>query len=260
MSGRRVRAQAAMELRLLLRNGENLLVTIVIPAGLLLFFATVDVLDISGAAVDFLYPGMLAVAVMSTGMVSLAIATGFERSYGVLKRLGATPLRRGELIAAKVAAVLVIEALQVAVLTGLAVALGWRPGAGAGGLVVALLGLLLGTGAFVGLGMTMAGRLRAVGTLALTNAVFVLLLLVSGVVFPLGSLPDAMAAAARLLPPAALADLLRGARPHGGAAGAPLLVLGVWALAAPAAAAAGFTWEEPVRPPGRTARRRRPSR
>lgn len=260
MSGRRVRAQAAMELRLLLRNGENLLVTIVIPVGLLLFFATVDVLDIDGRPLDFLYPGMLAVAVMSTGMVSLAIATGFERSYGVLKRLGATPLRRSELVAAKVVAVLVIESLQVAALTALAVALGWRPAAGAGGVAVALLGLLLGTAAFVGLGLAMAGRLRALATLALTNALFVVLLLVSGVVFPLDALPAALAGGARLLPTAALASVLRSALGAGGMSAAALGVLAVWAVVAPAVAAAGFTWEEPATPGARRAPRRQPSR
>jgi ABC-2 type transport system permease protein len=260
VSVRRVRAQAGMELRLLLRNGENLLVTIAIPLGLLLFFSTVDVLDVGQEPVDFLYPGMLAVAVMSTGMVSLAIATGFERSYGVLKRLGATPLRRTELIAAKVAAVLVIEILQVGALTALALLLGWRPVPGVAGPAVAVLAVLLGTAAFVGVGMAMAGRLRAIGTLALTNAVFVALLLVSGVVFPLASLPGPAVAVARLLPTTALADVLRAALGGSGPAAAALLVLAVWAVVAPAVAAAGFTWEEPVRPPGRTGPRRRPSR
>ena len=248
-----------MELRLLLRNGENLLVTIVIPAGLLLFFATVDVVDLGAEPVDFLYPGMLAVAVMSTGMVSLAIATGFERSYGVLKRLGATPLRHSELIAAKVLAVLVIELLQVGVLTALALVLGWRPAAGMSGLLLAVLAVLLGTAAFVGLGMAMAGRLRAVATLALTNAVFVVLLLVSGVVFPLESLPAGVSALARLLPTTALAAVLRASLAGDGLIGSGLAVLAAWAAVAPAVAAAGFTWEEPVRRQGRTARRRQPS-
>jgi ABC-2 type transport system permease protein len=249
-----------MELRLLLRNAENLLVTIVIPVGLLVFFATTEVLAIPGEPVTFLFPGMVAVAVMSTGMVSLAIATGFERSYGVLKRLGATPLRRGELIAAKVLAVLVIEVLQLAALTTLAVLTGWRPSGGAMGIAVALVAVLLGTAAFVGVGMAMAGRLRAVATLALTNAVFVVLLLVSGVVFPLESLPGPVAAVARLLPTTALATVLRAALDGAGLAGSALAVLAAWAVAAPAIAAAGFTWEEPVRPPARRAPRRQPSR
>src|SRR5688572_29188327 len=165
---RRIAAQARMELRLLLRNGENLLVTLGIPAGLLMFFSLVDVLDLGEGAVNFLLPGMLTVAVMGSAMVSLAIATGFERSYLVLKRLGATPLTRLELIAAKAAAVLVTLTLQVVVLVTTALLLGWRvPAAnGSRAVLLVLVGLVLGTAAFAGIGMAMAGRLRALTTLA----------------------------------------------------------------------------------------------
>jgi ABC-2 type transport system permease protein len=235
-----------MEVRLLLRNGENLLVTLGIPGALLVFFSRVDVLDLPGRPVDFLLPGMLAVAVMGSAMVSLAIATGFERSYRVLKRLQATPLTRAELILAKAAAVLVMLVLQVTFLLAVAFLLGWRMpaanGARAGALVAA--GLLLGAGAFAGIGLAIAGRARALTTLAVINALFVALLLLSGVVFPLASLPGPLASAARLLPSTALAQLLRAALVPGGALVGPAGVLVLWAIAAPAAAAALFRWDE----------------
>lgn len=245
MSGSRIRAQAGMELRLLLRNGENLLVTIGIPVGLLLFFSTVDVLPLDGDPVDFLLPGMLTVAVMGSSLVSLAIATGFERSYLVLKRLGATPLTRSELIVAKAAAVAVILALQVVVLVAVAAALGWRvEGANAArAAIVAAGALLLGAAAFAGLGLAMAGRLRALATLALVNGLFVLLLLVSGVMFPVASLGP-LAPAARLLPSAALAQVLRSAFAGSGRLVGPLLVLALWAVAMPMLAAGLFRWQE----------------
>ncbi len=186
-----------MELRLTLRNGENLLVTFGIPLGLLVFLARVDVVPRApGDPLAFLVPGVLALSVMSSAMVALAIATGFERSWLVLKRLGATPLRRGELIAAKSLAVLAILAVQVvavlAVATGV---LGYRPGAGALWLVPVALGL--GTAAFAGLGLAMAGGLPASTTLALANGLYVVLLLVSGLVFPLDRLPGWLAARRR---------------------------------------------------------------
>lgn len=235
-----------MELRLLLRNAENLLVTIGIPVGLLVFFSVVNVLGLRGNPVAFLLPGMLTVAVMGSAMVSLAIATGFERSYLVLKRLGATPLRRSELVCAKALAVMLTLAGQVVVLVAVAAALGWRlePANVGRATLLAAAGLLLGAAAFAGIGLLLAGRLRALTTLALVNGVFVILLLVSGVVFPLSSLPAGASRLASALPSAALATLLRSAFAGEGSVVGPLAVVALWAVAMPAAAAASFRWEE----------------
>lgn len=249
---RRLAAQTGMELRLTLRNGESLLVTFGIPLVLLVFFSLVDVLPIEGSAVAFLVPGVLALSVMSTAMVALGIATGFERSYLVLKRLGASPLRRSELVGAKVLTVVAIEVVQVTVVLGVAVvALGYRPGGsgGDGGAVwLAPVAIALGTAAFAGIGLAAAGRLRAVATLALLNAAYLALLLVSGIAFPLDRLPPGLQAVAGLLPSTALADLLRAA--FGGAQGgaadgvvAGLVVLAVWAIAAVTLAVRVFRWE-----------------
>lgn len=245
---RRLAAQTGMELRLLLRNGENLLVAIGIPIGILTFFSVVPVVDFDRPAVDFLLPGVLTVAVMGSAMVSLGIATGFERSYLVLKRLGATPLRRAELVGAKVLAVLGVQAVQVVLVVGVALALGWpveEPplGEGPGRWPLALLGLATGTAAFGGIGLAMAGRLRATATLALVNAVFLVLLLASGLVFPRESLPDAMTAATSVLPSTALADVLRAALDEARLAAGPLGILAAWAVGACALAARVFRWE-----------------
>jgi ABC-2 type transport system permease protein len=225
-----------------LGRSESLLVALGIPVLLLVFFSLVDVLPTDTAdPVDFLAPGILALAVMSTAMVSLGIATGFERQYLVLKRLGSTPLRRGELLAAKTAAVVVIESLQVAVLVPLALVLGWRPG---GSAVLAAAAMLLATAAFAGLGLLMAGTLRAEMTLAAANGLYLVLLLLGGMVVPLGRLPAAIRLLARALPAAALSDALHGTLAAGASAPARAwLVLLAWAVAAPAAAALSFRWE-----------------
>jgi len=240
---RRVAAQTAMELRLTLRNGENLVVTFGIPLLLLVFFSLVDVLPTGGgSAVAFLVPGILALSIMSSALVALGIATGFERFYLVLKRLGATPLRRRELVAAKVAAVLAVEVLQVSVIVAVAaLGLGYRASAVRPGLLLA--GVVLGTCAFAGLGLAMAGRLRAVATLALANALYLVLLLVSGIAFPLDRLPATLAAAARLLPSTALAEVFRSALGGGDAAAGPLVVLACWAAGTVTLAARTFRWE-----------------
>jgi ABC-2 type transport system permease protein len=235
-----VRAQALMELRLTLRRGESLLLTVAIPLGLLAFFGTVDVLDVS---LGVLVPGIVALAVMSTAMTGLAIATGFERQYGVLKRLGATPLPRSGLLAAKTLSVLAVEALQVVLVCGLGLLLGWRPGSVGRAVVAGLAFVVLGTAAFAGLGLLMAGTLRAEATLAAANGLYLVLLLVSGMVVPLASLPGALRAVARVLPSGALAEGLRSAFGAPGPVVRPALVLTAWAAVALGTAAAAFRWE-----------------
>ncbi len=244
MSTTAVAAQTRVELALTLRRGESVLLTLGIPVVLLVFFSVVDVLPLPTGvteAVDFLAPGILALAVMSTAMVSLAIATGFERSYGVLKRLGSTPLGRPALLAAKTLAVLAVEALQVVVLVAVATVLGWRP---EGSALVAAGAVLLATVGFAGLGLLMAGTLRGEVTLAAANGLYLVLLLLGGMVFPLDRLPAALEAVARLLPAAALSGALDAAlsAPPSVAVG-PWAVLAMWAVVAPALAAWRFRWE-----------------
>ncbi|MDX2850310.1 MULTISPECIES: ABC transporter permease [Streptomycetaceae] len=235
-------AQTALETRMLLRNGEQLLLTVVIPTLLLVLFSAVDIVDTgAGKAVDFLTPGVLALAVMSTAFTGQAIATGFERRYGVLKRLGASPLPRWALMTAKTGSVLVTEVLQIALLTVIAFALGWSP---SGNPLAVLLLLALGTAAFSGLGLLMAGTLRAEATLAAANLVFLLLLVGGGVIVPLDRFPGAARSVLELLPISALSDGLRDVLQHG--AGMPwgdLGILAVWAVLGLGAAARWFRWE-----------------
>ncbi len=237
-------SQARCELRLNLRNGEQLLVAIAIPVMLLVFFSTVDVLPLPEGVsepVDFLTPGVLALAVMSSAMVSLGIGTGFERQYGVLKRLGTTPLGRGRWVAAKILMVLALLVIQVVVIGVVALALGWAPDARA---TLAVLAVGLGALAFGGLGLVLAGTLRGTVNLAVTNGLYLVLLLTGGMIIPLGELPAPMATIAELLPAAALSTVLQAALRDGAApAGAAWVVLVVWAVAAPLVATRVFRWE-----------------
>jgi ABC-2 type transport system permease protein len=238
---KKVLAQTRVELALTLRRGESVLLSLGIPVMLLVFFSVVDVLPTgTDDPVDFLAPGVLALAVMSTAMVGLGIATGFERQYGVLKRLGSTPLGRGSLLAAKTLAILAVEVLQVAVLTVVALVLGWRPSGSAGAVA---LGMVLATVAFAGLGMLMAGRLRGEAVLAAANGLYLVLLLLGGMVIPVDELPGALRTVARALPAAALSDVVHAATSAATVPGRAWVVLLVWALAAPAVAAAIFRWE-----------------
>jgi ABC-2 type transport system permease protein len=236
-------AQIRSELRVIARNGEQLLVIIGIPALLLVFFSRVEVLPNGDqSSIDFLLPGILALAVMSTAMVSLGIATGFERSYGVLKRLGATPLGTKRLVLAKSLAVVSVEVVQLTVLIAVGYVLGWR------GNVLALLPLagavLLGTLAFAGIGLTLAGTLRGEVNLAAQNGLYLMLLLVSGIMFPLDTLPTWLHGPVQLLPSSALAEVFREALTDVATLGANAwLVLIFWALIAPLCAAKFFRWQ-----------------
>jgi ABC-2 type transport system permease protein len=253
-ASRAVLAQTGMELRLLLRSSESLVVTLGIPLGILVFFSAVDVLPTGDQRpVEFLVPGVLAISVMSTAFVAIAIQTAFERKYGVLKRLGATPLSRQAFLVSKALAVLVVLLVQTALVVLIArFGLGWEAGAAAQnepartvGLWLVVAGMLLGAFAFTALGLAMAGALRAEATLALSNAVFLLLLLVSGVAVDLDELPAALANAALFTPSGALTALLRDGLYPGDVALWPLslLVLLVWGVGATVLAARTFRWE-----------------
>lgn len=232
-------AQTRAELTLLLRNGEQVLLTLVIPLALLVGLTAIPAVTVDGRRVDFFVPGILALAVMSTAFTGQAIATGFDRQYGVLKRLGATPLPRSVLLQAKSLAVLVVELLQVVLLCSAGYLLGWHPHGNVLG-VVAL--VVLGTAAFAGLGLLLGGTLPGLTTLAVANLLWLVLLALGGVVFPLHEYGSA-ASTLLLLPSAALADGLRSLLQHGTFDVSDALVLVVWAVAGLAAASRWFRWE-----------------
>jgi len=238
------RSQLRAELTVVLRNGEQLLLTLIIPVMLLVFFSTVDVLPTGDVRepVDFLTPGVMALAVMSSAMVSLGIATGFERGYKVLKRLGATPLGRPRWLAAKITAVIVVQMIQLVVLVPVALGLGWD--AGSANWLLAIGAVVTGTIAFGGVGLLIAGRLRAEVNLAAQNGLYLLLLLLGGMVIPFDELPGPLAAVAKGLPSGALADVMRDALVGGAERpGTSWIVLGIWAVVAPAVTALTFRWE-----------------
>ncbi|MFA9444119.1 ABC transporter permease [Egicoccus sp. AB-alg6-2] len=239
---RAVLAQANMELRMVMRSGESLIVTLGIPLGILGFFSVVDVLPTGDArAVDFLVPGAVAISVAATGLVAVAIQTAFERKYGVLKRLGGTPLPRWGFLLAKGLAVAAILAVQTLLVVALATGvLGWRP---QGGLLLAPLGVLAGAVTFTGLGLLMAGTLRAEATLALSNALFLVLMVISGVAFDAAALPEGLAAFGRALPLGALGEVLRSAFAGEGLAAGAFGVVGGWGVVAIGLAARRFRWE-----------------
>ena len=240
-------AQVEAETYMTVRRGETLLLTVGIPVAFLVFFSTSNVISTGrGPAVSFFAPGILALAVMSTAMVSLGIATGFERSYGVLKRLGTTPLGRPRLLGAKVTTIFFVEVLQAAVLVPVGFALGWQPGQGHGGpaAAAALGAAVLATVAFGGIGLLLAGVLRAEVNLAAANGLYLVLLLLGGMIVPLAKLPGPLADAARALPAAALSDALHASLGLGTAVpAAAWITLGAWAVGASALATLTFRWE-----------------
>jgi ABC-2 type transport system permease protein len=235
-------AQTRAELTMALRRGESLLVTIIIPTVLLFLAMWLHIAPgTQSAQIAFLLPGILTAAIMSTSLVSLGIATAYDRYYGSLKRLGSTPLPRWGLISAKIVTVLAIEAAQTVLLVLIAtIFFGWRP---TGSLPLALLVMLIGTAAFVGLGMLMAGTLRAEATLAGANGLFILFLAIGGVVLPTDHLPVVIQQIAQILPAAALSDALRSAMSPAGINGGSLLLLTAWAVVLLVAAALTFNWE-----------------
>jgi len=234
--------QTRYELLLTLRRGENILVTLIIPVMLLIFFASLNIIPTSsGPAVNFLLPGILAIAIMAAGMVNLGIATAYERYYGVLKRLGSSPLSRSSLIIAKVISILILEVIQVLLLVIVAVGLyGWHV---SGSPLLTLLMLALGTVTFAAFGLAMAGALRAELTLAGANALFLIFILLGGGILPLDHLPAPLAAFAQILPETALTQVLQASMSNGTLPLFPLVVLLCWAFVILAVAIRTFQWE-----------------
>lgn len=226
----------------MLRNGEQLLLAVVIP--LIVLFGGVEGahhvgVHFSHPAIDVFTPGVLALAVMSTAFTSLAIATGFERRYGVIKWLGSSPLSRTGLLLGKTGALLVVEVLQILVIGVVAALLGWSPDVSVPGL---LLTVLFGTAAFAALGLLVAGVLRAEATLAAANLVYLLLMAGGAVVLPSSSY-GGFGTITVLLPSGALGDAMREALIDGSIGWGHLVVLAMWAVVGGVLTARTFTWE-----------------
>lgn len=238
-------AQTRAEVRMTIRRGETLLLTLGIPVLLLVFFSLTHVTTTpAGGRINFIAPGILALCVLSTSLVALSLATGFERSYGVLRRLHVTPLGQRRMIGAKIAGVLVTEVIQVTVLGLVALALHWHPHGGLRGALEAALALGLGSAGCAGIGLLLAGRLRAEVNLAASNGLYLVLMLLSGIVVPLSSLPSVIRHAALYTPSGAMADVLHHVLGRLGTLGSTdWWSLAVWALAAPLLAARTFRFD-----------------
>lgn len=239
----RVRSQAGYEARTLLANGEQLLVSLVLPAMALFGLHLASVPDLGPRRIDVIVPGVLALAVVSTAFTGQAIATGFDRRYGVLRFLGTTPLGRSGLLAGKAFGVLSVVAAQTVVLALIGLALGWRPSAV--GLPLGVLFVLLGTWTWVALALALAGALRAEAVLALANLVWVVVAGLGGLLLPSDKLPGAIGTVVHWLPSGTLGDGMRSTLTGSpGEALLPLVVLTAWGVAATALALRTFDWSD----------------
>ncbi|GIG20929.1 transport permease protein [Cellulomonas chitinilytica] len=240
---RRVLAQTSFETRAILRNGEQLLVTIIVPVLVLVGLTRGTFVDLDTAGesrIDFLTPGILALAVMTSSFTSQAIASSFDRRNGVLRLLSTTPLGRGGLLAGKVLGVLGVEVVQIVVIGLTAVLLGWRPDPA--GLGLALVAVVLGTGAFTSLALLVAGTLRAEAVLAVANLALIVLAVAGGVIIPASRLPGPLEHVALLLPSGALGEAMRETLLHGVLPPWSVVVLVAWTAALGWGAGRLFRW------------------
>lgn len=238
-SSRRITGHARTEAMLLVRNGEQLLLALVIPIAILVggrFLGPRLGLELATTA-----PSVLGLAVFSSGFTALAVSTGFERRYGVLERLASTPLTRTGLVAGKALAILVVTAGQVLILAGIAAGLGWRPVVTVPAMAVALLAAGLGLMAYAAWGLVLAGTLRAEVTLALANLVYLVMLAAGAVLIPVASYPASVQPVVALVPTAAVGEVLRAAA-DGRTVLLPLLVLSAWAILGLLTARKVFRW------------------
>ncbi len=241
---RRIALQGGYETMCMLRNGEQLILAIVLPLLALVGLAVTPLLDPltspGTGRVDIATPGVLALCAMSTAFTGQGIATGFDRRYGVLRFLSTTPLGRTGLIAGKAVAVAVVLGLQVLVISAVALLMGWSPSPA--GIAVAILLLALGAAAFTALGLLVAGTVRPEATLAITNLLWILLAAGGGIVIPPEALPGQLAGLVQLLPSGALGEALRSALLAGQFNFTAFLVLAGWTVLSGVAAVRWFKW------------------
>ena len=204
---RMLAAQFGLELKLLLRNGEQLLLTMFIPITLLVGLTLLPFGSFGQNRAATFVPVIMALAVISTAFTGQAIAVAFDRRYGALKRLGATPLPVWGIIAGKSLAVVAVVFLQAIILGAIGFALGWRPaagrpGAGRGDHRAGHRGL---RGA---LGLLLGGTLRAEIVLAVANLMWFVFAGFGALTLETSMIPTAVKWAARLTPSGALTEAL----------------------------------------------------
>lgn len=236
----RVLRQGIYETRIAMSNGEQALVSIILPVMVLVALAFTGFLDQPDGtpSIDVGTPGVLALSVLSAGLTGQGIATGFDRRYGVLAFLSTTPLGPSGLLLGKTIAVILVQISQIAVIILIAVAMGWRPVLAGLGLTVVF--LFVGALAFTSLGLLIAGTARPEATLALTNLLWVILGAVGGVVFPVREFFGSVVL--EYLPSAALGDGLRSALIDGEFNLRALVTLAVWAIICGLATVKTFKW------------------
>ncbi|BAX92279.1 ABC transporter permease [Mycobacterium shigaense] len=199
-------AQFNLELKLLLRNGEQLLLTMFIPITLLVGLTLLPLGSFGPHRAAVFTPVIMALAVISTAFTGQAIAVAFDRRYGALKRLGATPLPVWGIIAGKSLAVVTVVFLQAILLGVIGFALGWRPTPAALGLGAGV--IALGTAGFAALGLLLGGTLRAEVVLALANLLWFVFAGLGALTVETGMIPTGVKWAARLTPSGALTEAL----------------------------------------------------
>jgi ABC-2 type transport system permease protein len=203
---RMLAAQYALELKLLLRNGEQLLLTMFIPITLLVGLTLLPLGSFGDNRAATFTPVIMALAVISTAFTGQAIAVAFDRRYGALKRLGATALPVWGIIAGKSLAVVTVVFLQAIILGAIGFALGWRPHPA--GLALGAAIIALGTAGFAALGLLLGGTLRAEIVLAMANLLWFVFAGLGALTVNTGMVAAPVKWAARLTPAGALTEAL----------------------------------------------------
>lgn len=218
-------AQTRIELTLFLRNGEQLLVALIIPLAALIALVAIDFGAVPEPRVDHAIAAVLAMSVMGTSFTGQAIAVAFDRRYDALKRLGGTPLPPIVIIAGKILATLILVAGQTVILGAIAVAMGWRPDPL--GILVGALMIALGSAAFSSMGLLLGGTMRAEIVLGLANLIWFVLIGAAGLAIGVAELPSRVADLLVVVPSYALTEALLAAD-TGGLPVLPALVLLCW--------------------------------
>jgi ABC-2 type transport system permease protein len=195
--------------------------------------------------IDFLIPGLIGMNIMGTGLWGVGFGIVRQRTHKLVKRLLASPARKGQYMLSHILARLVFLLLEVGVVLAFGYFVFGVPIRGSL-FAVAFVGVV-GAMCFAGMGLLVASRAKTIeGVSGLMNLVMVPMWIFSGIFFAYSNFPEVLHPFILALPLTALNDALRAVILDGAALTAVsglLAIVAAWGLGCFGVAVKIFRWE-----------------
>lgn len=244
-----MRGQIAIETKLFLRRKDDLFWTLAYPILMMAFFGLIygdqSWPEYGMRAIDYVMPGLLILGLMVTGVMTTAGGFAEEREKGIYRRLSLTPLKRSTLIAGQVIHRYLVILVQTVLLLLVGI-LAFKVKIGGNYFLFWLL-MTFGALCFLSIGFALTGFIKtARSATPICMTVFLILMFLGSIFFPLSVMPGFLKAVSNTLPSTHLGDALRLVIINGAGIGEiwkPLLIVGGWTVACLAITMKFFRWQ-----------------